>query len=92
MSSICFISRNLCPKHRTVERKDNELLKAKFGDDIPDVRDLAKDIQLLLVNQHFSMSGSRPLSPQVIEIGGVHILPTKEIPLVGTNRSSFIKC
>lgn len=69
-------------EHRIVEMKDNELLRAKFGDGIPDVRDLAKNIRLLLVNQHFSISGSRPLTPQVIEIGGVHLLPEKEIPSV----------
>jgi len=66
--------------YRIVERKDNQLLKEKFGDGIPDVQDLAKDIKMLLVNQHFSMSGSRPLSPQVIEIGGIHIRREKEIP------------
>ncbi|KAJ6645923.1 UDP-glycosyltransferase UGT5 [Pseudolycoriella hygida] len=66
--------------YRIVENKDNELLQAKFGDGIPDVRDLAKNIRLLLVNQHFSIAGSRPLSPQVIEVGGVHILPEKKIP------------
>lgn len=72
-------------EHRIVERKDNQLLRDKFGDGIPDVRDLAKNIRLLLVNQHFSMSLSRPLSPQTIEVGGVHILPAKEIPTVGFN-------
>lgn len=69
-------------EYRLVERKDNELLSAKFGDGIPDVRDLAKNIRLLLVNQHFSISGSRPLPPHVIEIGGVHLLPEKQIPSV----------
>ncbi|XP_037024343.1 UDP-glycosyltransferase UGT5-like [Bradysia coprophila] len=66
--------------YRMVEEQDNRLLKAKFGDGIPDVHDLAKNIQLLLTSQHFSMSGSRPLSPQVVEIGGIHIQPEKEIP------------
>lgn len=69
-------------EYRIVERKDNQLLKAKFGDGIPDVKELANNITLLLVNQHFSISGSRPLSPQVIEIGGIHIRVEKELPLV----------
>ncbi len=75
---------------RIVEIKDNELLRTKFGVGIPDVRDLAKNIQLLLVNQHFTMSGSRPLSRQVIEICGVHILPAKTIPSVRQNHIKLI--
>lgn len=64
---------------RLVERNDNRLLKEKFGDGIPDVAELAKKISLLLLNQHFSFSGPRPLSAQLIEIGGVHIKDTKPL-------------
>lgn len=72
-----------------VEEQDNRLLKEKFGDGIPDVQDLAKNITLLLINQHFSMSGSRPLSPQVLEIGGIHIKPEKQIPSVRIALKTF---
>lgn len=66
-----------------IDRNDNYLLRKKFGDDtIPDVALLAKKVSLVLVNQHFSFSGPRPLSTQVIEIGGVHIEEEKPLPQV----------
>ena len=68
--------------NRIVERNDNYLLKEKFGEGIPDVKILANNIALLLVNQHFSITGSRPLPPQVVEIGGVHIKDEKPLPSV----------
>jgi len=55
------------------QEKDNQRLRRHFGDDLPDLRDLADTTSLLFVNQHFSFAGARPLPPNVIEIGGVHI-------------------
>jgi len=34
----------------------------------------------MLVNQHFSLSGPKPLPPNIIEVGGVHIKPSKPLP------------
>lgn len=55
------------------------MLKQKFGDGIPDVADLAKNVSLILVNTHFSLIGSRPINAQVVEIGGVHIKNPKPL-------------
>lgn len=68
---------------RLSEQSDNELLREKLGDGIPDVHDLAKNTKLLFVNQHFALHGPRPLPPNVIEIGGIHIEKTrKPLPTV----------
>lgn len=56
-----------------VERNDNDLIRRRFGAGIPDVAELAKRVSLVLVNQHFTFTGPRPLSNQLIEIGGIHI-------------------
>lgn len=53
--------------------KDNESLRKRFGPGIPDLEELAMSTSLVFVNQHFSFSGPRPLPPNVIEIGGIHI-------------------
>ena len=37
---------------------------------------------LLFVNTHFSISYPRPLLPNVIQIGGLHMKPPKELPQV----------
>lgn len=53
--------------------KDNERLRKRLGPGIPDLRDLADNTSLIFVNQHFSFAGPRPLPPNVVEIGGIHI-------------------
>lgn len=67
---------------RLIERNDDAYIRAKFGDNIPTVSELAKKVSLLFVNSHFAYHGSRPLPPQVVEIGGVHIKPLQPIPQV----------
>lgn len=74
-----FITRTVKLLYRLVEWNDNRLLRKKFGDGVPDVRDIAKNTSLLLVNQHYTLSGARPLVPAVVEIGGVHIGPQKPL-------------
>ncbi|XP_052892383.1 UDP-glucosyltransferase 2-like [Anopheles moucheti] len=67
--------------YRIVQISDNRLLKAKFTHvSIPDVREIVSNTSLILVNQHYSLSGARPLLPSVVEIGGVHIQNTNPLP------------
>lgn len=65
-----------------VERSDNEMLARKFGKGIPDVNDIARNTSLIFVNQHFSLHQPRPTTPNLIEIGGIHIdaSPLKPLP------------
>ncbi|XP_004533721.1 UDP-glucuronosyltransferase 2B19 [Ceratitis capitata] len=55
------------------------LVQYKFGHDIPSVGELAKETSLMFVNQHFSLTGVKPLPPSVIELGGVHIQKAKPL-------------
>lgn len=41
---------------------------------MPFLGDLAKETSLMLVNTNFALSGPKPNSPEVIEVGGMHIL------------------
>jgi glucuronosyltransferase len=76
--------------YRTVEIEDNRLLKERFGDGIPDVAELVKQTELILVNQHFTFSGPRPMPPNVVEIGGIHIeKERKPLPNVSFGFHSF---
>lgn len=51
----------------------NAIVKKYLGEGIPDVRQLAKETSMYFVNQHFSLSGAKPLPPSVVELGGIHI-------------------
>ncbi|XP_069964141.1 UDP-glycosyltransferase UGT5 isoform X1 [Bactrocera oleae] len=55
------------------------LVRHKFGHDVPSVAELAKETSMLFVNQHFSLSGVKPLPPSVIDIGGIHIQKAKPL-------------
>lgn len=65
-----------------VDDYTDKMLQQIFGDEIPSVSDLKKGTSLMFVNSHYSLSGSRPLSPAVIEIGGIHIKDPKPIKQV----------
>ncbi|XP_055839618.1 UDP-glycosyltransferase UGT5-like [Episyrphus balteatus] len=50
-----------------------ELIRQRFGQHMPETRDLVMNTSVFFVNQHYSLSGAKPLSPAVIELGGIHI-------------------
>ncbi|XP_017877635.1 UDP-glucuronosyltransferase 2B1-like isoform X2 [Ceratina calcarata] len=53
----------------------NEIMKKYLGlSDIPDVRELEKTVSLALVNSHYSYHGIKPITPAVVEVGGLHII------------------
>ncbi|XP_030383539.1 UDP-glucuronosyltransferase 2B14-like [Scaptodrosophila lebanonensis] len=58
----------------------DQLLRQKFGPGIPSTGELVKNTSLFLINQHYSLSGPKPLPPSVIEVGGVHIQPPGPLP------------
>lgn len=77
MIAIFFLHSN-----RLIQKRDNEEIRKHFGDDIPSVADIAQKISLTFVNQHYSYAGPKPLSNQLIEVGGIHMKEPKPIPEV----------
>ncbi|XP_032669493.1 UDP-glucuronosyltransferase 2C1-like [Odontomachus brunneus] len=41
--------------------------------DMPDIREVEKDIALLFVNSHYVIHGIRPVTPAFVEIAGLHV-------------------
>ncbi|XP_065219002.1 UDP-glycosyltransferase UGT5-like isoform X5 [Planococcus citri] len=58
-----------------------------FGSSIPSTGEWTRTASLALVNSHHSVSGVRPLVPNVIEIGGIHI---KQAAVLPENIEKFI--
>ncbi|XP_055920857.1 UDP-glucosyltransferase 2-like isoform X1 [Eupeodes corollae] len=69
---ISFHGLNFLYNHYS-HKTATELIRRKFGHDMPSTEELVKETSLVFVNQHYALSGSKPLSPSVIELGGVHI-------------------
>lgn len=50
---------------------------------MPGVRELESSLSLILVNSHASLTNTKPITPALIEIGGLHIEDVnQELPLV----------
>ncbi|KAJ4441095.1 hypothetical protein ANN_10945, partial [Periplaneta americana] len=61
--------------------KQNALMRKHFNSpDMPSIMELEKYTALVLVNHHFSISYPRPLMPNLVQVGGMHIKPPKELP------------
>lgn len=68
-----------------------EHVKKYFGIEDASIIDLYNDISLYLVNSHSSLNGIRPLTPAVVEVGGLQIKDDGE-PLspVRWNKLTFL--
>lgn len=66
-----------------VQRKIYAVFRKHLPDYNLDIERTATDrMKMLFSYQHFSFSGARVLSPQVLEIAGLHIKKPKELPKV----------
>lgn len=64
-------------------RDSDRIIKNAFGPDVPSTADLINQkTNLIFVNQHYFLSGAKPLSPAVIELGGIHIQEAKPLEKV----------
>lgn len=59
-----------------------KLLKENFGLDTPHMNEIVYNTSMVFVNGHFSLDGSIPLVPNMVEIGGIHVKPPNPIPKV----------
>lgn len=66
--------------------KSEEMKRKYFGEDLPPLREIAKNTSLTLVNSHFTLNQPRPFVPAVVEVGGLFVPPSaKPLPQVMKN-------
>lgn len=56
----------------TSNEQDN-IIKKYFGPDLPSVRELERQVAMILINTHISLNGIKPTTPALVEVGGLHI-------------------
>lgn len=61
---------------------DREIVLKYFGKEEADSLEDGNRISLLLLNTHFSINTPRVILPNIIEVGGMHIEKSKELPQV----------
>ncbi|KAF6213836.1 hypothetical protein GE061_011558 [Apolygus lucorum] len=57
-------------------------ISSKHLGDLPPLNEITKNASLYLVNTHNSVYGPRPMNPATIEIGGIHVFPSKPLPKI----------
>lgn len=60
----------------------DKIARKYFGNDLPYVGDMEKNISLVLINTNAVLDYVKPTVPGVIEIGQMHIRPKKPLPKV----------
>ncbi|XP_054010164.1 UDP-glycosyltransferase UGT5-like [Hylaeus anthracinus] len=59
---------------------DQSLGEKYYGPGVPDVKEISKNVSLMLLNTHYSLHGAQLFPPNIVEVGGMH-LPSKPSPL-----------
>lgn len=72
--------------------KQQALLEKYFGvyAPLPSISELHSSTSLLLLNHHFSISYPRPLMPNVVQVGGMHLKPAEKLPEVSICLCYFL--
>lgn len=65
------------PKQDAIARK-----YFNYTNNLPSISELETSTVIVLVNNHFSLNYPKPLMPNLVQIGGVHIKPPEKLPEV----------
>ena len=55
-------------------RQQDEKIEKYFGPGYPRASEILKDLDLFLVNAHYSIDGIKSITPSMIPVGGLHIV------------------
>ncbi|KAG8303499.1 UDP-glucuronosyltransferase 1-1 [Homalodisca vitripennis] len=62
------------------ELHSHTLVERVFRETLPTMEEVNHLTSLVLVNSHYTLSKSRPFTPNVIEVGGIHIKEVQPLP------------
>lgn len=73
---------NYYTSRKILEYYENEQLKKNYGPNAPTVRDLRNNIDMLFINSHPIFCNNRPVPPNTVYVGPLHLQPLKAMPEV----------
>lgn len=73
-----LLSKTVNYQFNSLASRQKKYVDENFGPGYPSIYDLSKEMALVFVNSHYSLNGIRPLTPGVVEIGGIHIQDNEE--------------
>lgn len=70
--------------HTKMIKSNNDIVEKYFGKLTSSLSDAIYNDSLLLINTHFTLNLPRPLVPNVVEVGGIHIGKIRPLPKVSS--------
>ena len=61
-----------------------------FDPNLPPVKEIIKNSSIVLANSNIAFHKPRPLMPDIIEVGGLHMTPPKSVPKVCSPLITFL--
>lgn len=82
ISLFDWLMRNVyyLPRQEAIAKQNFKAWKLNETDTLPTVRQMEKKISVILVNSHLAIDHPRPSMPNVVDVGGIHLRPTKPLP------------
>ncbi|KAK7870744.1 hypothetical protein R5R35_009894 [Gryllus longicercus] len=60
--------------------RPSEQVVRRYFKDLPPLKEIARNVSMMFVNTHVSLSHARPYVPAVLEVGGIHLPQRKPLP------------
>lgn len=65
-----------------IVKMEEKMIRDYFGDKSVKIEELKKQVDLLFINAHPIFEGNRPVPPNVVYLGGLHMKPVQKLPKV----------
>ena len=65
--------------------KIERIYRDVFDPNLPPVKEIIKNSSIILANSNIAFHKPRPLMPDIIEVGGLHMTPPKTVPKVSSS-------
>jgi len=56
-----------------ITRPTEAVMRTYFGDNVPPLSELRRNVSLVMVNTHASVLGAKPTVPRVLPVAGIHV-------------------
>ncbi|CAK1547660.1 unnamed protein product [Leptosia nina] len=63
-----------------LELKEDIMLQSIFGRDVPSLRDLSDNVDMIFINSYSFWCDKLPVPKNLVYVGGIHIQPEKDLP------------
>jgi hypothetical protein len=89
INSVFRIVSPVARRHLVLNRLE-KVVKEFLKDEHFSLEEVERNASVVLVNSHHSLGFPRPMTPNVIEVGGMHCRPSKDLQTIDPELSRFL--